>query len=146
MTERSERCETCRFWEPMGSIPPVIGVCRRRSPVFVRSEINNSAYPHIGAMGWCGDWQANREGKLKEFLDKTGEWLERPVPDFEQSLRNCVTCPLKALAEDNERRLVGDVARLNLPWRTIWEDYCVVINATSGVYMRLEKKEARDDS
>lgn len=68
MSERAERCETCRFWEreedtaddifeepTLGQI--VVGECHRYPPVRQASEKMWAMFPLLPEGNWCGEWQ-----------------------------------------------------------------------------------------
>jgi hypothetical protein len=61
-------CKDCRFWEPLSDKPPLSGLCRRRAPVRIESDIRPSPedepeagseyaiWPKTdGSCDWCGE-------------------------------------------------------------------------------------------
>jgi hypothetical protein len=59
--KRSQRCETCFFWE-RDYDGAVAGACRRRPPVVViitkdDGDHDVTAWPDTREKDWCGEWQ-----------------------------------------------------------------------------------------
>ncbi len=62
MSERRERCETCRFWDSPHVDQQEDGLCRRHAPrCFPRKEESETLrYPRWPLTlndEWCGEWQ-----------------------------------------------------------------------------------------
>jgi hypothetical protein len=75
MSERKERCDTCRFWEIDGLVgdePDVcIGWCKRMPPTFPPREVREhwigdsmgsdgftiGLWPHTQDINYCGEWK-----------------------------------------------------------------------------------------
>ncbi len=58
MSERKERCETCRFWTSPKE-GEERGICHRfppMVPVVLRGRVHYLA-PKTYQMFWCGEWQ-----------------------------------------------------------------------------------------
>jgi hypothetical protein len=51
--ERDERCEDCRWWEPIRGTGE--GECHRFPPI--RVNVTNTCFPQTFAWQWCGEFQ-----------------------------------------------------------------------------------------
>ena len=65
MSERKERCETCRFWEEVVQKLGRAGDCRRYPPALPLTagqpcgdDDALGMFPVVGFKAWCGEWQA----------------------------------------------------------------------------------------
>lgn len=74
MSERKDRCETCRFWveefdgkkgpsDPLDDTDEPWGRCRRYPPVLIEIPANlyqggSCQQPITMPYDWCGEWQA----------------------------------------------------------------------------------------
>ena len=61
MTERAERCETCKWWNSTNHDSRCD--CRRGSPVFLRLHTESYGekrpeWPETWRSDWCGEWAA----------------------------------------------------------------------------------------
>lgn len=74
MSERKERCETCRFWDQEEVEDKFYGVCRRGHPVIARGSVVQDSpgdpvdafdafWPHTRKFDWCGEWEAKQPPK-----------------------------------------------------------------------------------
>lgn len=79
MTERKERCETCRFWECLGRDEggESHGQCHRNPPVMaplieafhdwfgnpsnVLYGLQRGMFPITDSIDWCGEWQLGKQ-------------------------------------------------------------------------------------
>lgn len=64
-----EKCLNCRFFKSaVDDLNPVdyiiIGVCRYNPPIVNRS--NDTIFPVVSGMGWCGKFEQNKILKNKE--------------------------------------------------------------------------------
>jgi hypothetical protein len=61
MTEREERCDRCRWWQPGTQVGPEgeqIGDCRRHPPkMVVDPEQVFSRWPWSAEYDWCGEYR-----------------------------------------------------------------------------------------
>lgn len=92
MSERKERCETCRFWDATEGL----NNCRRYPPTFTAiaiepGEVENGTleadlafWPQTGPDDWCGEWQPKPKLKPAEY--------ESPLSslDFSTRVRKCL--------------------------------------------------------
>ncbi len=77
MSERKERCETCKFWEmlPSGEQEESsltddegsIGLCKRYPPLAnnenpTASEWEEFVNPTVVSFDWCGEWLDKNKG------------------------------------------------------------------------------------
>lgn len=65
MSEREQRCKTCRWWSRQGNDPQE-AECRRRPPVVS----DRRPWPTTRPNDWCGDWQ-ERPKPWKPGIGKT---------------------------------------------------------------------------
>jgi hypothetical protein len=74
--QRAERCETCRFWEPI-SPESGDGYCRRYPPIATgfspdveaaEPSVSTRAFcywPETDHTDWCGEWQSMSKGRIE---------------------------------------------------------------------------------
>jgi hypothetical protein len=55
MTQRTKKCETCRFLQPNG-LPANGGSCHRYGPID-----DYGGWPRVKADDWCGDYELRPE-------------------------------------------------------------------------------------
>lgn len=107
MSERKERCETCRFWEPCsglsffnGDVPPNIehGYCRRFPPVFgveyqgekgddlsPSHDGGNWHLPVVVCVAWCGEWRGPDNDPTQDRLWR--EFFTSLYPTVQNALK-----------------------------------------------------------
>ena len=61
---RTERCETCRFWDRSVLDTVGFGACRRFPPIHLECEVfdeggsaNVGEWPDTLSEDWCGEWK-----------------------------------------------------------------------------------------
>lgn len=85
--ERSERCETCRFWAPDEEAPDdEPGYCQRHAPVAKLVSGSDAErvwarWPTVMNDWWCGEFHPARSNsdELPDPLPGTGLWSGKPV-------------------------------------------------------------------
>lgn len=92
VAENPERCETCRWSEPVIDDPDSPLRCRRYPPILLddRSEGANSdslgvGWPWTQAADWCGEWAAKQDVVPVD----AAAVLMMPFQTLELSLRTC---------------------------------------------------------
>lgn len=80
MTERSERCETCRFWEKDGT---GLGHCYRYPPQMFPTVPKRGEgvwlQPQTFDNDWCGEWQDKEVDHVmtqyEQIIENYGTWI-----------------------------------------------------------------------
>jgi len=95
VSERLERCETCRWWDREDSM---VGICHRRAPLPWHDFDDAppaSWWPTTNENDWCGEWTpadsaANLfpedRAKWEEFC-RENEWARRKLDEMKESDR-----------------------------------------------------------
>lgn len=114
MSERTERCETCRFWQKKEYAAPAGETAEQRedrldnqdkmSECRIRS-VPHSLFPNRRASDWCGEWAATVEGGdwppgengfWSPLLTRKGKWTH---PSVEISEFDLMSWPNEQLNE-----------------------------------------------
>lgn len=119
MTEpRTERCETCRFWDDSdASIEGGFGRCRRSPPVLgedVSPDASLGRWPLTEVGNWCGEWQAQMEAEqarcptnavaLVQNLDADAIWKRLDELEEESKALRVLLRSVRSTKRDRSKR------------------------------------------